>query len=78
MSYGYNTRLIEANKQADDSSLGVRLGRWCIKHNVSVIEISRVLSVSRATVYNWFSGMTIPSGESGERIEGWLGRHSPS
>lgn len=72
MSYGYNRRLIEANEQADDSSLGVRLGRWCIENDVSVIEIARALSVSRATVYNWFCGITVPSCESGDRIQRWL------
>lgn len=60
MSYGYSIRLIEANKQADPKRLGVRLGRLCIKRNMSVAEVSDKLGVSRQTVYNWFCGSSDP------------------
>lgn len=61
MSYGYSQSLVEANKKADAKSLGVALGRLCIKHGVSVSEVAKELSVSRMTVYNWFWGVTLPS-----------------
>jgi transcriptional regulator with XRE-family HTH domain len=60
MSYGYSVRLIEANRQADPKRLGVRLGRLCIKRNMSVAEVSGKLGVSRQTVYNWFCGSSDP------------------
>jgi DNA-binding XRE family transcriptional regulator len=63
MSYGYTTRLDSLNKQADDSLLGVRLGRVCIEHNIPVIEIAAKLGVSRQTVYNWFVGIHNPNSE---------------
>lgn len=61
MSYGYSQSLVEANKKANIKSLGVALGRLCIKRGVSVSEVAQELGVSRATVYNWFWGITSPS-----------------
>lgn len=61
MSYGYSQSLVEANKKADVKSLGVALGRLCIRHGVSVSDVAQELSVSRATVYNWFWGTTSPA-----------------
>jgi len=61
MSYGYSQRLVDANKEADAKSLGVTLGRLCIKHGVPVSEVARYLNVSRMTVYNWFWGITTPA-----------------
>jgi transposase len=56
MSYGYSARTIAMNKAADHRRLGVALGRAAIALGVSVSEISRLLGVSRQTVYNWFVG----------------------
>jgi len=61
MSYGYSQSLVEANKKASIKSLGVALGRLCIKHEVPVSEVAKELSVSRMTVYNWFWGITAPT-----------------
>jgi transposase len=61
MSYGYSQSLVDANKKADIKSLGVALGRLCIKHGVPVSEVAQELGVSRATVYNWFWGTTSPA-----------------
>jgi len=60
MSYGYSSRLIEANRKADVSHLGVSLGRKCIKHDIPVSQIAKQLGVSRMTVYNWFTGLHTP------------------
>jgi transposase-like protein len=60
MSYGYSQRLVELNKAASIKSLGVALGRVCIKAGVSVMDVSNTLGVSRATVYNWFTGSCSP------------------
>lgn len=54
MQYGYSLRIADLNKKADGTLLGVKLGRVCIKNNVSVVEVSAQLRVSRQTVYNWF------------------------
>ena len=60
MSYGYTARLIVLNKEASISSLGVRLGRICIKHDVPVSTVATAMGVSRQTVYNWFTGGVRP------------------
>ena len=36
MSYGYTLNLVSLNKSASARSLGVKLGRSCIKHGVPV------------------------------------------
>jgi len=74
MSYGYSYQLVEANKKADDKSWGVVLGRTCIQLNIPVSEVSRLLGVSRATIYNWFWGTTDPSRTHCEKIERLLPR----
>jgi len=63
MSYGYSNRLIELNKKADDSSLGVQLGRVCIDRDVPVSDVAVHLGVSRQTIYNWFCGVNAPRAE---------------
>lgn len=68
MSYGYSQRLVDANKKADSSSLGVALGRLCIELGVSVNEVAEKLGVSRATVYNWFWGASVPDRTRSARI----------
>jgi len=60
MSYGYSAKLIKLNKGADRKLLGVRLGRFCIAKDVAVSQVAYELVVSRQTVYNWFTGATIP------------------
>ena len=74
MSYGYSQRLIELNKIAGDS-LGVALGRLCIERDISVNRVSKYLGVSRATIYNWFWGLTIPAKKYEESIVSFMRQH---
>ena len=60
MSHGYSQSLVQANKQASSKSLGVALGRLCIKQGVSVNDVSGYFGVSRMTIYNWFKGVCTP------------------
>ena len=60
MSHAYSQRFIARNREADGKSLGVALGRICIKNDISVITVAKALRTSRATVYNWFLGECIP------------------
>jgi predicted transcriptional regulator len=75
MSYGYSQNLVKANKEANARSLGVALGRLCIRSGISVLEISRLFGVSRMTVYNWFRGASAPRPEIAERIKGFISKH---
>lgn len=49
-----------ANAGADDSNLGVYLGRYCIERDIPVSSVAKYFSVSRQTVYNWFLGEVEP------------------
>ena len=60
MTYGYSQSLVYANKKASVKSLGVALGRVCIRANVSVNKIADDFGVSRMTIYNWFKGDSVP------------------
>lgn len=61
MTIGYSVLLIEQNKKADGRLLGVKLGRECMKHNISVTAVAKKFKVSRQTVYNWFVGLVAPN-----------------
>lgn len=76
MSYGYSQRLVERNKEADNKSLGVALGRVCIKKNVPVISVAKALGVTRATVYNWFTGLCQPNAKYYADIQKLIKRHA--
>jgi len=58
---GYSKRIADANKNASINSLGVRLGRLCIKNEISVAEVAEIFGVSRQTVYAWFIGQFTPN-----------------
>jgi DNA-binding XRE family transcriptional regulator len=68
MSYGYSARIININKKAEDSKLGVSLGRLCIALDIPVNSIAKEAGVSKQTVYNWFTGMCDPHPKTAERI----------
>ena len=72
MQYGYSLRIADLNKKADGTLLGVKLGRLCIKNNVSVVEVSGVLDVSRQTVYNWFIADTYVHGDLVDLVERYI------
>jgi|TARA_Y100001954_G_C15827415_1_gene612991 transcriptional regulator with XRE-family HTH domain len=76
MSYGYTTRLVSLNKQANRSSLGVKLGKVCIKQEIPVAEVASQLGVSRQTVYNWFIGTHEPHPDLNATIEELLDSYS--
>ena len=60
MSQGYSLKLRDLNRRAPSKSLGVRLGRVCIKHSVPVTVVAERMGVTRQTVYNWFRGASTP------------------
>ena len=72
MSHGYSQSLVEANKKADARSLGVALGRVCIVHDISVIDVAEEFGVSRMTIYNWFEGTHIPYARYHNEIERYI------
>ena len=72
MSFGYTLRIRDLNAKADQRKLGVRLGRVCIAHDVPVMVVAQRMGVTRATVYNWFSGASAPQPSTVSSIESFL------
>ena len=72
MSIGYTTRIVTLNKDANGRMIGVKLGRLCIKHDLSVIDIADRFNVSRQAVYNWFVGINDPKGITRASIEEYV------
>lgn len=60
MGYGYSLATVRKNNEAGLEHVGVRLGRLCIAHDISVASLATEFSVSRQTIYNWFCGATQP------------------
>jgi len=72
MTYGYSQSLVRANKNASIKSLGVALGRACIRANISVSQIAQDLGVSRMTIYNWFKGDREPHPSYAQTIADYI------
>jgi transposase len=68
MSYGYSSRIVQLNKKAKKSNLGVILGRLCIARGVEVAVVAARLGVSRMTIYNWFVGAHEPQAKHEDAI----------
>lgn len=64
MSTGYSLRIRNLNAKADKRKIGVRLGRVCIKHDIPVAVVAKHMGVTRATIYNWFCGVSAPQATS--------------
>ncbi len=74
MTYGYSQRLVDANKAVSAESLGVVLGRICIERNLPVSEVAKAIAVSKATIYNWFWGKSIPGPRGKAKIADYIAR----
>jgi predicted transcriptional regulator len=72
MSYGYSQSLVSANKKASIKSLGVALGRVCIREDISVSHVADFFGVSRMAVYSWFKGDSVPNPEASAAIEKYI------
>lgn len=72
MSHGYSLRIRDLNEKADQRKLGVRLGRACIKHDVPVAVVAKRMGVTRATVYNWFCGISVPQASATSLVQSYI------
>lgn len=69
MNNRYSLNIVLANQEAEQTRLGVKLGKKCIKLGVSVAKVAGTLGVSRQTVYNWFIGAYDPKPELTDDIK---------
>jgi hypothetical protein len=58
MSNGYSSRFVKIVNSADTNKLGVQLGNLCIEHDIPAQDVAEHFGVTRATIYNWFKGLT--------------------
>lgn len=72
MPVGYSVSVLKRNTAADDTSIGVRLGRVCIGREIPVRNVAARLNVSTQTVYNWFVGAKAPQEKLVYLIEDYL------
>jgi len=66
---GYSRKYVAANKKADQSHIGVKLGRVCIDRDIPVLDVAEYLGVSRQAVYLWFLGKSKPHPDMRVKIE---------
>ena len=55
----YGQKFLLELRDADPTRLGVQLGRVCVDANLPALYVSKVLDVSKTTVYAWFRGQYI-------------------
>lgn len=58
MSNGYSSRFVKTVNSADTGKLGVQLGNLCIENDIPAQDVAAHFGVTRATIYNWFKGLT--------------------
>ena len=69
MPTGYSLLTVDAIQNADARLLGVQLGKICVKNDIPVTDVAEFFNVSRMTVYNWFKGKAVVSGEHADRMK---------
>jgi DNA-binding transcriptional regulator YiaG len=75
MTVGYSYDMVKKNSAASAKSAGVKLGRFCIKNDISAAKVAKSFKVSTQTVYNWFTGKSNPHPWFEEKIEDFLAKH---
>jgi len=59
-SRGYSSLFLQQVKAGDRRSLVNKFAMACIKRDIPITAMAREMGVTRATVYNWFTGRTDP------------------
>ena len=59
MPRSYGHKFLLELRDADAGRLGVQLGRLCVEVNLPALYVSKVLQVSKTTIYAWFRGQYI-------------------
>jgi len=65
---GYSQSVVDAVEAADPTLLVTQFAKLCLAHRVSAIDIAQEFGVSRATVYNWFTGVFAPKPQHIEKM----------
>jgi transcriptional regulator with XRE-family HTH domain len=65
---GYTTLFVRKVEEADQSLPVIQFARLCIDRELPIVSIALRLGVTRATVYNWFTGKATPRARHIEAI----------
>ena len=65
----YGEKLLRALEESQSDSLGVRLGRVCVKANLPAVYLAKTFEVSTTTIHNWFRGSQGVNGHHAKAIE---------
>lgn len=74
ISRGYSTLFIRKVDTADQGDLVRQYAHACIDRNLPITEVARRMAVTRATIYNWFTGKSSPRAHQQEKIRKALAR----
>jgi DNA-binding phage protein len=74
ISRGYTTLFIRKVEEADQGDLVIQFANACIDRELPISEVARRMEVTRATVYNWFTGKSSPRVHQQEKIRRTLVR----
>jgi hypothetical protein len=69
---GYTLSIIRKNAEADQSKIGVQLGRVCISKNVPVQTVASYFGMTRSGIYYWFSGEREPRKVAAQEIKDFI------
>ena len=72
---GYTLSTVQRNKAANGRLVGVKIGRMCIKKNISVKKVAEIAGVSAVTVYAWFAGEYSPRADTAATIFAYIERN---
>ena len=73
---GYSNKIANANLNADLSSAGVKLGRFCIEQDKRVLDMAEEFNVSKLTIYKWIDRSRIPNERHSALILEYLERQN--
>jgi len=73
-SRGYSTLFIRKVGEADQGDLVIQFANACIDRELPIAEIALRMEVTRATIYNWFTGKSSPRAHQQEKIRKTLAR----
>ena len=57
---GYDSLFLQRVEDADQTEVVMLLADVCINKGIPMAEVASMFGVTRATVYNWMTGRTVP------------------
>jgi DNA-binding transcriptional regulator YiaG len=57
---GYDSLFLQKVEDADQTPVVMLLADICINKGIPMAEVAHFFGVTRATVYNWMTGRTVP------------------